>query len=92
VKEPHEGAHKETAQDRVPAEESDVEVVEAPLLKRKKLKRASEPTALKVEPAALAAETAAPAVNVTKVVGFLAARRSQVPPPSVPRVEEVPPS
>jgi hypothetical protein len=89
VKEPYEGAHKETAQDRVPAEESDIEVVEAPLLKRKKLKRASEPIALKVEPAVPAAETAAPAVNVMKVVGFLATQRSQTPPPSVPRVEEV---
>jgi hypothetical protein len=89
VKEPHEGAPKETAQDRVSAEESDVEVVEAPLIKRKKLERASEPTTLEVNPVMFVAETTAPAVNVVQVAGFLAACRSQAPPPSVPRVEEV---
>jgi hypothetical protein len=89
VKEPYEGAPKETAPDRVPVEESDVEVIEAPLIKRRKLKRASEPTPLKVEPAVPVAENVAPAANVAKVAGFLAARRNQAPPPSVPRVEEV---
>jgi hypothetical protein len=51
VKEPFEGAPKETAPDRVPVEESDVEVVEAPLIRKRKLKRASEPLPLKVGPA-----------------------------------------
>jgi hypothetical protein len=64
-------------------------VIEAPLIKRKKLKRASEPTPLKVEPAVLVTENVAPAANVVKVASFLVARRSQAPPPSVPRVEEV---
>jgi hypothetical protein len=89
VKEPHKGTPKRTAQDKVPTEESDVQVVEAHLIKRKKLKRGSKPTAPEVEPAAPAVETVAPAVKVPNVAGFLAARRSQAPPPSVPRVEEV---
>jgi hypothetical protein len=89
VKEPFEGAPKETALGRVPIEESDVEVVEAPLIRKRKLKRASEPTPSKVEPAMPVVENVAPVANVSKVAGFLAARRNQTPPPSVPRVEEV---
>jgi hypothetical protein len=64
-------------------------VIEAPLIKRRKLKRASEPTPLKVEPTVPVAENVAPTANVVKVAGFLAASRSQAPPLSVPRVEEV---
>jgi hypothetical protein len=89
VKEPHEGTPKETAQDRVPVEESDIEVVEAPSIKRKKLKRALEPTAPEVEPTAPVVETVAPAIKVANVASFLAARRRQAPPPFVPRVKEV---
>jgi hypothetical protein len=84
VKVPYEGAPKEVAPDRVPVEESDVEVIEAPLIRRRKLKRASEPTPLKVEPVVPVTENVAPAANVAKVAGFLAARRNQAPPPSVP--------
>jgi hypothetical protein len=80
VKEPHKGTLKRTAQDKVPAEESDVQVVEAPLIKRKKLKRGSEPTAPEVEPAAPAVETVASAIKVTNMAGFLTAQRSQAPP------------
>jgi hypothetical protein len=75
VKEPHTSTHQKTAQEKVPAEESDVQEVEAPLIKRKKLKRGSEPTALEVEPAAPAVEAIAPAIKVPNVAGFLAARR-----------------
>jgi hypothetical protein len=89
MKEPYEGTPKETAPDRVPVEESKVEVIEAPLIKRRKLKRASEPTPLKVEPTVPVAENVALTANVVKVAGFLAASKSQAPPPSVPRVEEV---
>jgi hypothetical protein len=36
---------------KIPAEKSNVQVIEAPLVKKRKLKRGTEPTALVVEPA-----------------------------------------
>jgi hypothetical protein len=62
-----------------------VEVIEAPLMKKRKLKRAAEPTAPMVEPAAPVIELATPAVKATNVAGFLATRRKQTPSPSVLR-------
>jgi hypothetical protein len=47
------------------------------------------PTASVVEPTAPMVKTDVPTIKVTNVVGFLAARRGQAPPPSVPRVEKV---
>jgi hypothetical protein len=55
---------KETAPDRVPVEESVVEVVEAPLTRKRKLKRASEPIPLRAEPARPVAESVAPTPKV----------------------------
>jgi hypothetical protein len=89
VKEPHTSTHQKTAQEKVHVEESDVQEVEAPLIKRKKLKKGAEPTALEVEPVAPTVEAIAPAIKVPNVAGFLVARRGQAPPPSMPRVEEV---
>jgi hypothetical protein len=59
------------------------------LPRKRKLKRASEPIPLKVEPVIPVTENVAPVANVVNVAGFLAARRNQASPPSVPRVEEV---
>jgi hypothetical protein len=52
-----------------PTEESDVEVIEAPLVKKRKLKKVAKP--------------AAPVVEAVNVAGFLATRRKQAPQPLV---------
>jgi hypothetical protein len=84
-----EATPEQTPLAKVPAEESDVQVIEAPLVKKRKLKRVAEPNIPAVEPATPMVETAILAIKVTNVADFLAARRSQAPPPSVPRVEDV---
>jgi hypothetical protein len=71
------------------AEESDIQVVEAPVVKRRKLTKETEPTVPVVEPAAPLIGTAVPPIQTANVAGFLAARRNQAPPPSVPQAEEV---
>jgi hypothetical protein len=48
-------------------------MIEAPIVKKRKLKRGAKPTALVVEPAAPLIETVAPAVKKTNVASFLAA-------------------
>jgi hypothetical protein len=48
-------------------------VIEAPLVKKRKLKRGTEPTALVVEPATPLIETTAPTAKMTNVAGFLVA-------------------
>jgi hypothetical protein len=84
-----EATPEQTPLSKVPVDESDVQVIEAPLVKKRKLKRVDKPTVQVVEPTALVVEVAVPNVKATNVTGFLAARRSQAPPPSVPRVEDV---
>jgi hypothetical protein len=64
-------------------------VIEAPLVKKRKLKKWAEPTVPVVVAAIPLIEIVAPTVKKINVAGFLVARRSQVPPPSMPRVEEV---
>jgi hypothetical protein len=65
-------------------------VVKAPLIKRKEAEKGvGAYSAGGRDLLRLPVETVAPAVKVANVAGFLAARRSQAPPPSVPRVEEV---
>jgi hypothetical protein len=80
----------------VPAEESDVQVIKAPLVKKRKLNKAVEPTvrvtepsASVIKPATRVIETATPMAKAVNMVGFLAARRKQAPPPSVPRMADV---
>jgi hypothetical protein len=80
----------------VPAEESDVQVIEAPLVKKRKLKkvakpdiRATKPAALVIEPAAKVIETAAPAAKAVNIAFFLVARRKQAPHPSMLRMADV---
>jgi hypothetical protein len=51
-------------------------VTEAPPVKKRKLKRGAEPTALVVEPATPLIETATPVVKTTNVPGFLASKES----------------
>jgi hypothetical protein len=70
-------------------EESNVQVIEAPLAKKRKLRKGAEPTVPATKPAALVIEPSAPTVKATGVADFLAARRHQAPPPSVPRVKDV---
>jgi hypothetical protein len=64
-------------------------VIEAPLVKKRKLKKVVEPLAPVAESAASVIETAAPAVKIVNVADFLAARRKQAPPPSVLRMADV---
>jgi hypothetical protein len=71
-------------------------VIEAPLVKKRKLRKmvdptvpVTEPATLVIEPSAKVIETAAPAVKVTNVAGFLVAWRKQAPPPSVPRMANI---
>jgi hypothetical protein len=82
AKKTHEGAPKETTPARVG--DSEVEVIEVPLVKKRKLKRTFEPAPLVVEPVVPAVENLA--ASLSRVADFLAARRRQAPPPSVPRV------
>jgi hypothetical protein len=58
------------------------QVIEASLLKERRLRKGVEPTTSVIEPLA-------PVIKPTGVASFLAARRQQAPPPSVPRVEAV---
>jgi hypothetical protein len=74
---------------RASAEESDIQVVEAPIVKRRKLTKETGPTVPMVELAAPLIGTTVPPIQTANVAGFLAARRSQAPPPSVPQAEEV---
>jgi hypothetical protein len=74
---------------KVPAEESNIQVIEASLVKKRKLKRGAEPIALMVEPAAPLIDVTTLAVKKINVAGFLAARRKQALPPSMPRVDDV---
>jgi hypothetical protein len=71
-------------------------VIEAPLVKKRKLKKVVEPTSLVVNPIALVVEPAAPVVELAaqgvkavNVAGFLAARRRTTPLPSMPRMADV---
>jgi hypothetical protein len=89
VEKPVEATPKQTPNVEVPAEESDVQVVEAPLVKKRKLRREAESIAPEVEPAMPVVETAAPVVKMANVVTFLAARRGEAPSHSVPRVKMV---
>jgi hypothetical protein len=71
------------------AEESDVQVIKAPLVRKRKLKKGIEPVASDIEHAAKVIETAASTVKVANVAGFLVAQRKQTPPPFVPRMADV---
>jgi hypothetical protein len=80
----------------VPTKKSDVQVIKAPLAKRRKLKKAAEPAARVTEPVAPVIEpvarvikTAASTVKAMNVTGFLVVQRKQAPPPSVPRMADV---
>jgi hypothetical protein len=93
---PTEATSRPTTQVLAPTEESDVEVIEAPLAKKRKLKKVAEPVAPiieqatpVVEQAALMVEPTALGVKVVNVAGFLAAQRKQMPSPSVPRMADV---
>jgi hypothetical protein len=81
---PVEATPEQTPFVKVPAEESDIQVIEAPLVKKRTLKKETEPIVSVVEPAAPVVETAVPTVQMANVASFLAAQRSQTPPPSVP--------
>jgi hypothetical protein len=85
AKEAHEGAPVETTPARI--EDSEVEVIKVPFVKKRKLKRTLEPAPLVVEPVVPAVENFV--ASLSRVADFLVARRCQAPPPSVPRVEEV---
>jgi hypothetical protein len=83
-------AEKPTEMPSIPAlgvptlrEDSEVEVIEVPLVRKRKLKKAAEIAA----PEAAAPE-AVPTVAAT-MANFLAVRRRQAPPPSIPRMEAV---
>jgi hypothetical protein len=73
----------------VPTEESDVQVIEAPLAKKRKLRNGVKPTVLATKPAALVIKPSAPTVKAIGVADFLTARRQQALPSFVPRVEDV---
>jgi hypothetical protein len=71
-------------------------VIEALLVKKRKLKRVAEPTPPVVEVAVPVNELASPTVEptspivkTTNVAGFLVARKKQALPPSTPRVKDV---
>jgi hypothetical protein len=89
IKKPAEAVPEPTPLVVVPTEESDVQVIEAPLVKKRRLKKGAEPTIPATKPAAPVVEPFVPAVKTTGVAGFLAARRHQAPPPSVLKVEDV---
>jgi hypothetical protein len=79
----------------IPAE-SDVVEIAASFVKKRKLKKVAEPTALvaksvtpMIRHVAYVIETAAPVVRAMNVGGFLATRRKQAPPPFVPRTADV---
>jgi hypothetical protein len=88
VEKPTRAVAKPTTRVLAPAEES-IEVIEAPLVKKRKLKKATEPSAPSVESAAPVIETAAPIVKTVNVADFLVARRKQAPPPSVSCIADV---
>jgi hypothetical protein len=68
--------HAEAALRPVPqVEESEVEVIEAPLVRKRKLKKVEEPAVPVIEPAALVVEPAASVVEAVNVANFLATRR-----------------
>ena len=62
----------------VPIEDSEVKVVEVPLMRKRTLKKAAEATAPEVEP-----------VATINVANFQAARKKQIPPPTVPPMADV---
>jgi hypothetical protein len=70
-----EAALRTTPQAPALVEESEVEVIEVPLVKKRKLKKATELAALVIEPTAQVIETATLVVKAVNVAGFLVAWR-----------------
>jgi hypothetical protein len=89
VEEPATATFAPTPPVRASAEESDIQVVEASVVKKRKLTKETEPTVPMVEPTAPLIGTAVPPIQTVNVAYFLVAQRSQALPPSVPRAEEV---
>jgi hypothetical protein len=79
--EPTEALLKPVSEVCASAEES-IEVIEAPSIKKRKLKKVAEPKVTMVESIALVVEP-------MNVAGFLAARRKKIAPPSVQCLAEV---
>jgi hypothetical protein len=75
AKQPAEVAPGPVLQVSAPVEESEVEVIEAPLVRKRKMTKM--------------AGAAAPNVEAMNVASFLAAMRKQIPLPSLPRVADV---
>jgi hypothetical protein len=82
AKQPVEASPRTTSQVLAPVKELEVQVIEVSLVKNRKLKKATEPTAPVIE-------TATSVVKVVNMAGFLVARKKQVPPPSVPHMVDV---
>jgi hypothetical protein len=89
IEQPAEAILGPTPQVSTPAEESEVEVIEVPFVKKRKLKKVVEPAAPVVEPVAPVVKLVAVVVEAMNVASFLVARRKQIPPPSVPCMADV---